>query len=58
MDAYTAASASGLMSLTLGLAVTRGDVLVVSHSPFLTQPVPEIISRKTYGRCNLRGAHD
>ena len=31
--------------LELDLAVTKDNVLVVSHSPFLTQPAPETISK-------------
>ena len=31
--------------LELDLAVTKDNVLVVSHSPFLTQPAPEAISK-------------
>ncbi len=42
--------------LELDLAVTKDNVLVVSHSPFLTQPAPETISKDPRMAAAISGA--
>ncbi len=42
--------------LELDLAVTKDNVLVVSHSPFLTQPAPETISKDPHMAATISAA--